>query len=75
MALIKVNGLMVNPEKVTMLERKSGRRYSDKIGNFENYAGVIVHFDAGGHTFIEEPDAAMLEAAFESWDRDRPLPY
>ena len=75
MALIKVNGCTINPEKISMLERKSGRRWSDERGNFESYAGVLVHFDAGGHTFIEEPEAAMIEAAFEDWDRDRPLPY
>jgi len=75
MALIKVNGITINPEKVTMLARKSGQRWSDKAHDIVNYSGVTVHFDAGGKKWIEDPTAEMIEAAFEDWDRDRPLPY
>lgn len=76
MALVKVNGsILIDPEKVTMLERKTGRRYDDKSGKFENYSGVTIHFNAGGRTFVEDPVAEQIEAAFEDWDRDRPLPY
>jgi hypothetical protein len=75
MALIKVNGHTINPEKITMLARKSGERWSDEANDIEHYSGITVHFDAGGKKWIEDPTAEMIEAAFEDWDRDRPLPY
>lgn len=75
MALIKINGCTVNPEKISMLVRKEGTRWSEDAHDIVNYSGVTVHFDAGGHKWIEDPTAEMLEAALEDWDRDRPLPY
>lgn len=75
MALIKVNGCTINPEKVTMLARQEGRHWSDEAHDIVNYSGITVHFDAGGKQWIEDPTAEMIESAFEDWDRDRPLPY
>jgi hypothetical protein len=75
MSLIKVNSFTINPEKVSMLERKSGRRFVDGTGRMEDYSGISILFAGGGRAFIDEPEAAMIEAAFEDWDRDRPLPY
>lgn len=75
MALIKVNGCTINPEKVTMLARESRPRWNDETRKADSISGIMVHFDAGGRKWFEEPTATMIEAAFEDWDRDRPLPY
>ncbi len=75
MALIKVNGHTINPEKISMLERKSGWRFVDGTQRMEDYAGISILFAGGGRAFVDEPEATMIEAAFEDWDRDRPLPY
>ena len=57
MALIKVNGCTINPEKVTMLSRTEGRHWSDEAHDIVNYSGIIVHFDAGGKQWIDDPTA------------------
>ena len=73
MALIKVNGCTINPEKIACIERKTGERYMG--GQREVYSGIGITFDAGGYKWIEDPTAEQIEAAFEDWDLDRPLPY
>jgi hypothetical protein len=73
MALIKVNGFTINPEKIACIERKTGERYMG--GQREVYSGIGITFDAGGYKWIEGIDADKVQAAFEDWDRDRPLPY
>lgn len=73
MALIKVNGLTINPEKIACIERKSGERYVG--GRPEVYNGIGITFDAGGYKWIEGLDADKVQAAFEDYDRDIPLPY
>jgi hypothetical protein len=44
-------------------------------GQREVYSGIGITFDAGGYKWIEGIDADKVQAAFEDWDRDRPLPY
>ena len=75
MALIKVAGMVINFDKVAMIERSAGRRWSDTQKEFVHQGGILIHFDAGGKTFVEYPAAEQIESAFEEWDRDRPLPY
>lgn len=76
MALIKVNGLIIVPDKVTMIERKTGQRTTDD-GHMEDYTGITIHFDGGGRKWIDDPTATMIEDAFEHYDSKAysELPY
>lgn len=74
--MIKVNGYTINPDKVTMLDRKTRREHLDG-GRERVETGVFVRFAAGGCQWINDPEAREVEAQFLRYDstQETELPY
>ncbi len=74
--LIRVNGLTIVPDKVTMIERKTGQRVTDN-GDIEDFDGINIHFVGGGRKWIDDPTATLVEDAFAHYDSKAysELPY
>lgn len=70
---IKVNGTIINPDKIACIQRRSGERWIG--GRREIYEGVGITFDAGGYKWFEGVEADMIEAAYNDYFIDKPLPY
>lgn len=71
MALIKVNGYKIDPDKIGMIERIHSERSN---GDFD---GIRIVFAAGGSHVIPDPDGFDIEMAFEHYDSKAysELPY